>query len=140
MEQNTSYDKINNEFSMNPFGCVKELTQGEIEIINAVDEIIRPAVKIMLEHGFCTFESCQGGEEHPFTEPTIRFWGTEFDLMIAYELCKHYKFNVSCVRRVYEKNPVYNKEWGEIMENWIPPFNEIVFHKNSERGTIFLRH
>ena len=126
--------------NINPFAETRELTGGYLEIINAVDEIIKPAVKIMLEHGFHTFESCQGGEGHSFTEPTIRFNGTEFDLIIAYELCKHYKLNVSCVRRVYEKNPVYNDKWEEITENWIRPFNEIVFHRNSKTGTIFLRH
>lgn len=126
--------------SPNPYGSIKKLTKGDLEILSAVDEVIRPAVKIMREHSFSTFESCQGGKGHPFTEPTIRFNGTEFDLITAYELCYHYKLNVTCVRRVYVKNPVYNNKWEEITENWTRPFNEIVFHKNSERRTIFRRH
>jgi hypothetical protein len=125
---------------MNPFSTVKKLEGGYLEIINKVDEVIKPAVKILLEHGFNTFESCQGGEGHAFTEPTIRFTGTEFDLIIAYELCQHYKLNVDCVRRVYLKNPVYNQNLEVITENWIHPFNEIVFHKNSETNSIFLRN
>jgi len=125
--------KYNNK--INPYAQAREITGIDIDNL---DDIIRPAVKIMLEHGFYTFESCQGGEGHAFTEPTIRFEGTEFDLIIAYELCTHYKLNVSCVRRVYEKNPVYNKNLEEITENWTRPFNEIVFCKNPKTGTIFL--
>lgn len=125
---------------LNPFGCARELTGGQLKLVNSCDELIRPAVKIMLEHGFLTSESCQGGKGHSFPEPTICFEGTEFDLIIAYELCTHYKLNVSSVRRIYVKNPVYNKNLDEITENWIRPYNEIVFHKSTERGTIFLLH
>ena len=41
----------------------------------AFDDGIREAVRILAEAGVETFESCQGGEGHAYTEPTIRFHG-----------------------------------------------------------------
>ena len=34
------------------------------------------AVEILKSSGIETFESCEGGADHAFTEPTIRFHGT----------------------------------------------------------------
>lgn len=101
-----------------------------------VDEGIRDAVIILNNHGFKTFESCQGGVGHCFPEPTIRFEGDEFDLIRAYEVCKCYNLNVYEVKRVYRKVDLYDKiiSLGDV---WDKPFNEIVFLIHSKTGTIF---
>ena len=109
-----------------------------------LDPIIRPAVEVLNNHGFETFESCQGGEGHCYPEPTVRFFGNEFDLIRAYETCQCYGLNVSAVKRVFTKVDVYKKN---ITANVLPfgvawgkPFNEITFVIHSKTGTIFLPH
>lgn len=90
-----------------------------------------PAVEVLNNHGFKTFESCQGGEGHAFLEPTVRFEGTEFDLMRAYEICELYNLPVFQVRRIFRKTPVYVNDntanVRQIGEAWESPFNEIIF-------------
>ena len=41
-----------------------------------LDEGIRNTVRILIEAGVETFESCQGGPGHSMPEPTVRFHGT----------------------------------------------------------------
>ena len=109
-----------------------------------VDDGIRRAVVILNKHGFKTFESCEGGEGHCFPDPTVCFYGSEFDLMRSYDICSLYHLNVFECRRVFGKSPVYrdneliNAE--PIGEAWDEPTNEIVFLKHSETGTIFRPH
>lgn len=43
--------------------------------IEGVDPKIAPIVRLLMEAGIETFESCQGGPGHAFFEPTVRFWG-----------------------------------------------------------------
>ena len=40
-----------------------------------LDPDMREKVKILVENGVETFESCQGGDGHCFAEPTVRFHG-----------------------------------------------------------------
>jgi hypothetical protein len=115
----------------------------EIKDIEGLDLGIAPAVEILNRHGFITFESCQGGEGHCFHEPTVRFFGSEFDLIRAYEVCSCYGLNVYQAKRVYLKEDVYMNNISEqampIGIAWGKPFNELVFVIHSETGTIFLR-
>ena len=43
-------------------------------IERGVDKGIGLAVGILLRNGVETFESCEGGTDHAFTQPTIRFY------------------------------------------------------------------
>jgi hypothetical protein len=43
--------------------------------IYPIDRGIARAVRLLWEAGIDTYESCEGGEGHPFPEPTIRFYG-----------------------------------------------------------------
>ena len=106
--------------------------------ISDIDEGIRPAVEILRKHGFETFESCESGKEHCFPEPTVRFFGDEFDCIRAYETCELNNLNVYEVKRVYRKIQLYEmpQEKKELGEVWDKPFNEIVFIKHSKTGTI----
>lgn len=116
-----------------------------VDVAN-IDNGIRPAVEIMVKHGFDTFESCEGGKDHAMPEPTIKFYGSEFDLMRAYDICSHYRLNILSVRRVYDKeqiNPNDLNDHKNIFPSgyaWAKPYNEIVFIKHAETGTIFLPH
>lgn len=96
-----------------------------------IDPKILPAVEVLNNHGFKTFESCEGGKGHCYPEPTIRFEGNEYDAMRAYEICQLYCFPVHEVKRVFRKTPLYNNDntpdvhlMGEV---WEQPFNEITF-------------
>ena len=97
---------------------------------------------MLINHGFKTFESCQGGKGHCYAEPTVRFHGSEFDLIRAYEICQAYNMVVLEAKRVYRKEDVYE---GNVTVNslpfgiaWSSPFNEITFVIHSKTGTIFL--
>ena len=74
---------------------------------HTLDPLIRPVVELLNAHGFKTYESCQGGEGHCYQEPTVRFFGSEFDLIRAYEICKCYNINVYEAKRVFIKEDVY---------------------------------
>jgi hypothetical protein len=94
--------------------------------IKGLDKGIRPAVEILQKGGFETTESCEGGDGHCYSEPTVRFLGSEFDLFKAYQHCEQNKLNVDCVRRVFCK------------EIWDKLFNEITFKVHPKTGTIFV--
>lgn len=99
---------------------------------NNIDPLIEPAVKILTEHGFKTFESCQGGEGHCFPEPTVRFSGNEYDLLRAFEICQFHLLPVYEARRVFRKEIFYDyndkeKSPTPIGEAWESPFNELIF-------------
>ena len=40
--------------------------------IEHLDKGIKPPVKLFIEAGFSTFESCEGGEGHVFSVPAIK--------------------------------------------------------------------
>jgi hypothetical protein len=100
-------------------------------------------VEILNTHGFKTFESCQGGEGHCYAEPTVRFFGSDFDLIRAYEICQSYRLNVYEAKRVFIKEEVYKDNNSENAMPlggiaWANPFNELVFAVHSKTGTIYL--
>lgn len=106
-----------------------------------LDPLIEPAVRILMAHGFKTFESCQGGQGHAFCEPTVRFEGSEYDLLRAYEICQLYKLNVYEAKRVFIKEDIYRDDNSidtmPIGEAWATPYNELVFVITEKTGTIF---
>ena len=113
-----------------------------MEFIEGIDTGILPVVKVLNQHGFKTFESCEGGEGHCYNEPTVRFFGSEFDLIRAYEICRCYGFNVYEAKRVFLKEDIYrdNKSENAMPQGiaWGSPFNELVFAVHSKTQTICL--
>lgn len=101
--------------------------------INNLDKGIKNAVLILRKYGFETFESCDGSFGHCFFEPTVRFFGTEFDLIRAYEICILNKLPVFEVKRVYRKVPIYDNKLKEKGLSWDKPFNEITFNYKLEQ-------
>ena len=95
--------------------------------IEGLDIGIEKAVNIMIKNGFQTFESCQGGIGHCFNEPTIRFFGDEFDLIRAWEVCELNGLRVFEAKRVFRKVDMYDIDLKLKGLSWDKPFNEIVF-------------
>lgn len=110
-----------------------------IDLINSLDPIIKDAVILLNKYGYKTFESCQGGDGHCYPEPTVRFFGDEFDLIRAYELCSIHGLNVFNAKRVYRKTDVYSEvtDGISIGDNWDKPFNELTFLIHSKTDSIY---
>jgi hypothetical protein len=66
-----------------------------------LDRGIKRAVEILEAAGVETFESCEGGPGHAFTEPTIRFHGTPAAGWHCLKVCLDNGLPVLCVRRVW---------------------------------------
>jgi len=117
------------------------MTKEKVDFASFIDAGILPAVEILNEQGFETFESCQGGEGHCYEDPTVRFFGSEFDLIRAYETCRAFGLNVFEAKRVFRKADVYvdnnTPAVKSVGETWDKPFNELVFLIHSKTGTIF---
>ena len=96
---------------------------------NALDDGIRKAVSVLREYGFETFESCEGGNGHCYAEPTVRFFGDDFDLIRAWEICTLNGLQVFEAKRVYRKTDLYKNDLESKGLCWDKPFNEIVFIK-----------
>jgi hypothetical protein len=62
---------------------------------------IRRAVEVLKAAGIETFESCEGGKGHAYTEPTVRFHGTPEAGWRAVGACLAYGLPVLALRRVW---------------------------------------
>ena len=66
-----------------------------------VDEDIATEVRVLWENGVDTTESCQGGDDHSFPDPTIRFRGDYAEGFRALALAIGHGLKVSELRRVW---------------------------------------
>ena len=73
-----------------------------VDPLTHIDGGIRNAVRILQDEGVETFESCEGGENHSFPEPTIRFHGNNVEGFRAYSAAITHGLNVFALRRVYD--------------------------------------
>jgi hypothetical protein len=64
-----------------------------------LDEGIRDIVQTLLANGVETFESCEGGRGHSFTEPTVRFEGSSSEGLRALSVALENGLQVSELRR-----------------------------------------
>jgi hypothetical protein len=69
--------------------------------LNHLDTGIRDAVLMLREHGVETVESCQGGEDHAYPEPTVRFAGGKAEGYRALSIALQLGLRVSELRRVW---------------------------------------
>lgn len=67
-----------------------------------LDSGIKNAVLILCENGIETFESCQGGTNHAYPGPTIRFHGDRVEGLRAYAIAARHGLNVASLSRVYD--------------------------------------
>ena len=70
----------------------------------AMDDGIREAVRLLAEAGVETFESCEGGNGHAYTEPTIRFHGERAEGFRALSIALQFKLRVLSLRRIWPIN------------------------------------
>lgn len=71
---------------------------------NQLDRGIAPFVKALRSEGVETFESCQGGSGHSYTEPTIRFHGDRAEGYRALSVAMQKGLPVAELRRVWPIN------------------------------------
>jgi hypothetical protein len=69
--------------------------------LERLDRGILPIVKILVENGVETFESCEGGEGHAFYEPTVRFHGGHAEGFRALAVALQHGLRVCELRRYY---------------------------------------
>jgi len=83
--------------------------------LNHLDKGIEKAVLILRENGIETIESCQGGNGHAFSEPTVRFCGGKGEGYRALSIALDHGLKVVELRRVW---PVLDYEptgpWWEL--------------------------
>jgi len=78
-----------------------------------IDPGIKHELKILCDNGIETTESCQGGQGHPFPEPTIRFCGGRAAGFKAVEIAITFGLKMSELRRVWnmQDGELTGPEW-----------------------------
>ncbi len=69
-----------------------------------LDSGIAPFVRALIESGIETCESCEGGDGHTFTQPTIRFFGDRAEGFKALAVAQRRDLPVLELRRVWPIN------------------------------------
>jgi hypothetical protein len=81
-------------------------------------------VRILQAAGVETFESCEGGPGHAYSEPTIRFDGAGGDGRKALGVCFNNGLPVFCLRRVWyvkNRNIPAGPDWEIVFRERISP-------------------
>ena len=89
-----------------------------------LDGGISDAVEALRAAGIETFESCEGGPEHAYSEPTIRFHGDYAEGFKALSVALRAGLSVAAVRRTWVI------QFGEPTGPWW----EITFRRDSPRA------
>ncbi len=93
-----------------------------------IDKGILNEVLVLRKHGVDTFESCQGGVNHSFPEPTIKFHGDRNEgIRVAY-ICLQEFLSITEIRRTFS---IENEEITM-------PYWEVVFKSEIPKGQLFL--
>jgi hypothetical protein len=69
--------------------------------VRKIDKGIAREVEILWKNGIETTESCQGGQGHPFPEPTVRFAGGQAEGFRALGIALQNGLKVTELRRVW---------------------------------------
>lgn len=70
--------------------------------VDGIDPGIAKEVRILRENGIETTESCQGGQGHPFPEPTVRFAGGQSEGPRALGIALQHGLRVTTLRRYWD--------------------------------------
>lgn len=76
-------------------------TDAFVASIGGIDAGIEHEVRVLHENHVETFESCQGGPGHGFTEPTVRFHGGDAEGLRALSVALTFGLPVSTLRRYW---------------------------------------
>ena len=66
-----------------------------------IDAGIASMVGVLFANGIETFESCEGGNDHAFPEPTVRFHGNAWAGLRAFSVAMEHGLPVLAVKRAY---------------------------------------
>ncbi len=66
-----------------------------------LDSGIKRYVEVLASAGIETYESCEGGADHAFTEPTVRFHGDHTEGFRALSIALQHDLPVSALRRAW---------------------------------------
>lgn len=100
-----------------PFRADPEAMQRARDLLfePPLDPGVRHAVEILAANNIETFESCDGGEGHAFSEPTIRFEGEVSEGLRALSVAIAYGLPVRQLRRTWGvRNGMVHGPWWEI--------------------------
>ncbi len=70
----------------------------------SLDDGIKNEVKLLMENGVETFESCQGGKDHCYPAPTIRFHGSRAEGFRALAVALQNELKVAELKRIWVIN------------------------------------
>lgn len=68
----------------------------------ALDDGIKQAVILLQQNGVETFESCEGGADHAFPGPTVRFHGDSSEGFRVLAVAQQNGLRVDQLRRYYQ--------------------------------------
>src|ERR1700732_2256068 len=85
----------------------------EIDRDCPLDRWISYAVKVLRDNAIEAYESCQGGPGHSFSEPTVRFHGTNADGFRAIAVALTFALPVDSLRRCWsmENGELVGPHW-----------------------------
>lgn len=101
------------------------------EIVARVDPGIAPAVEALIAAGIETYESCQGGDGHCFSEPTVRFHGDRSEGFRAIAAAQQLGLVVRSLRRCWSVN-----EGEPTGPTWELVFSPGLFSDPEQRETV----
>ena len=67
-----------------------------------IDEGIAHEVRVLWDNGVETCQSCQGGQGHPYPEPTVAFFGGQSEGPRALGIALQFGLRVTALRRVWK--------------------------------------
>ncbi|SRR6266852_7153556 len=80
----------------------QEIRKAHPPLPGKLDRGILKAVERLQACGIETFESCEGGPGHAYTEPTVRFHGTPEAGWRAVGICLAYGLPIMSLRRIWD--------------------------------------
>lgn len=86
---------------MKPSHVALHVAESEPQFDPPLDAGIEPFVKYLVSKGIETFESCEGGSNHAYPEPTVRFHGARPEGYRAVSYALEAGFHVAALRRVW---------------------------------------
>lgn len=84
---------------MTPIYSLQEINFDELN--PPLDKGIARAVKILYQGGVETYESCEGGPGHSYTEPTVRFFGEQSEGFKALAVALQHGLPVKQLNRIW---------------------------------------
>ena len=86
--------------------------------IHDLDELIRLPVVVLVANGIETYASCQGGKEHPYYEPTVRFHGGQWEGFKAMSFLGEYGLPVRRLARIWVIDYDLPRDYGWEVTFW----------------------